>query len=973
MTMKRLLFPVLFSFVFSTVCFAQYKTTLNREQWIDSVFKTFSKEERIAQLMVLRTSALIDRKTYQVAFYDDAVAEAIQKYNIGAVCIFQGQVTRQANMLNRLQALAKTPLMVCVDAEFGLGMRMLDSIKRYPYQLTLGALQDPNIIYQYGSAVAKQLRRMRIHVNYAPDVDVNNNPDNPVIGYRSFGENKYKVAEYGIQYAKALQDNKVMACAKHFPGHGDVAVDSHFDLPIINKTKAQLDSLELYPFRKLFEAGVGSAMIAHLYIPVIDSEANRATSVSYNTVTKLMRDEIKYNGLTFTDALEMKGVAKYFPDGEASVQSLIAGNDMLCLPGDVTVVIEKVKAAIKDKKLSWDDIDKKVRKVLAAKYDYVIDNIEPINTSNLVSDLNEDAGRITVLVAKNVLTLVRNENTSVFRLNREKKRKILYVGIGISNENTIVKKLKAEYKADFIPVGSGTAISQATIDGWLKKYSSILVGVHSYSFSPLNNFGISASQAALLQTLQSVDKAGIIYFGNPYAIKNSCSAKNILAAYEDDPVFQVAVYDFLKGNITAKGKLPVGVCSELKAGTGITSAIQEVQTSYAYPQLQVIDSIAEDAIAKKAFPGCVVLAAKDGEIIYHKSFGHTKYEPSPEVTLESIYDLASVTKISATTVAVMKLYEQGKLELNKTLGDYLAWTRGTNKARLKIKDILLHEAGLVPFIRFYLETIDTATGIPNPTFYSEQPKPGFTTRVAEKLYLRDDWTDTIFQRIAKSPLTATGKYVYSDNDFIFLGKIVQAISGLPLDQYVKKNFYNKMGLATTGFNPRGHYPLDQLVPTEDEKHFRRQLAQGDVHDEGASMFGGVSGHAGLFSDAYDLAMLYQMLLNGGELNGERYLEPETIKYFTAYHSNTSRRGLGFDKPEKDNASRKEPYPVESASPQTYGHTGFTGTCVWVDPKSKLIFIFLSNRVYPTRENNNLSALNVRPKIMEAIYRAVGAK
>ncbi|MBL7761928.1 MAG: serine hydrolase, partial [Chitinophagaceae bacterium] len=501
--MKRLLFPVLFSFVFSTVCFAQYKTTLNREHWIDSVFKTFSKEERIAQLMVLRTSALIDRKTYQVAFYDDAVAEAIQKYNIGAVCIFQGQVTRQANMLNRLQALAKTPLMVCVDAEFGLGMRMLDSIKRYPYQLTLGALQDPGIIYQYGSAVAKQLRRMRIHVNYAPDVDVNNNPDNPVIGYRSFGENKYKVAEYGIQYAKALQDNKVMACAKHFPGHGDVAVDSHFDLPIINKTKAQLDSLELYPFRKLFEAGVGSAMIAHLYIPVIDSEANRATSVSYNTVTKLMRDEIKYNGLTFTDALEMKGVAKYFPDGEASVQSLIAGNDMLCLPGDVTVVIEKVKAAIKDKKLSWDDIDKKVRKVLAAKYDYVIDNIEPINTSNLVSDLNEDAGRITVLVAKNVLTLVRNENTSVFRLNREKKRKILYIGIGISNENTIVKKLKAEYKADFIPVGSGTAISQATIDGWLKKYSSILVGVHGYSFSPLNNFGISASQAALLQTLQS--------------------------------------------------------------------------------------------------------------------------------------------------------------------------------------------------------------------------------------------------------------------------------------------------------------------------------------------------------------------------------------------------------------------------------------------------------------------------------------
>ena len=971
MSMKRVLFFVC-SLCITAVCFAQYKTSLKKEQWIDSVFKTLNKEERIAQLMVLRTSALVDRKTYQVAFYDTIVAQAIQKYNVGAVCIFQGQVTRQADMLNRLQSLAKTPLMVCVDAEFGLGMRMLDSIKRYPYQLTLGALQDPNIVYQYGEAVAKQLKRMRIHVNYAPDIDINNNPDNPVIGYRSFGENKYKVADYGIMYAKALQANGVMACAKHFPGHGDVAVDSHFDLPIINKTKEQLDSLELYPFRELFKAGVGSAMIAHLYIPVIDSQANRVTSVSYNTVTKLMRDELNYNGLTFTDALEMKGVAKYFPDGEASVQSLIAGNDMLCLPGDVETVIEKVKAAIKDKKLSWDAIDEKAKKVLAAKYDYVISNMDPIDTKNLVADLNRDAGKITVVVAKNVLTLVRNENNSVFRLTKEKKSKILYVGIGISKENTIAKRLKEDYDATFIAVDGGTQVSQATISEWSKKYATIIAGVHNYSFSPLNNFGISSSQVQLLQSLQSIDNAGIIYFGNPYAIKNSCGGKNILAAYEDDAVFQVAVYDFLKGSLEAKGTLPVAVCENLKAGTGITAGSANEKTGYQYPRLQVIDSIAEDAIAHQAFPGCVILAAKDGDIIYHKAFGHTKYESSPAVSFESIYDLASVTKISATTVAVMKLYEQGKLELNKTLGDYLPWTKGTDKARLKIHDILLHEAGLVPFIRFYLETIDTATGIPKPEFFSEETKQGYTIRVAEKLYLRNDWEDTIFQRIVKSPLTGAGKYVYSDNDFIFLGKIVEAISGLTLDQYVRKNFYSKMGLATTGFLPRGHYPLDQLVPTEEEKHFRRQLAQGDVHDEGASLFGGVSGHAGLFSDAYDLSMLYQMLLNSGTFNDERYLKKETIDYFTAYHSKTSRRGLGFDKPEKDNASRKEPYPASSASSETFGHTGYTGTCVWVDPKSKLVFIFLSNRVYPTRENNNLSALNIRPKILEAIYKAVAA-
>jgi beta-glucosidase-like glycosyl hydrolase/CubicO group peptidase (beta-lactamase class C family) len=968
MFMKRYLLFVYFS-LSAILLSAQYKTNLSRQQWIDSVFKTFNNDEKIAQLMVLRTTALIDRKTMLIAYYDTAVAAAIQKYNIGAVCLFQGPVSWQANMINRLQTLAKTPLMVCIDAEYGLGMRMLDSVRRYPYQLTLGAIQDPKIIYQYGSAVAKQLYRMGIHVNYAPDVDINNNPGNPVIGYRSFGEDKYKVASYGIQYMKALQEHNIMACAKHFPGHGDVAVDSHYDLPVINKSKGQLDSLELYPFKQLFNAGVGSVMIAHLFIPSIDSEANRATSISYNTVTKLMRDEIGYKGLTFTDALEMKGVAKYYPAGENSVQSLIAGNDMLCLPGNVDTCIMKIKEAIEQKRLSWIDIDSKVKKVLGAKYDYVIGNIKPISTDNIVNDLNADADKITALVAKKSLTVVRNENKPLLRLRRKDKGKILYIGIGLTQENVIAKKLKEEYNAAFIPVDTKTVIQQADIDNWTKNYSTILAGVHAYSFSPSNNFGISASQTQLLQSLQQTDNTAILYFGNPYAIKNSCMAKNLVAVYEDDSLFQLNAFDFLRGKSPAKGRLPVTVCPELKFGAGIAESGFTPDPSSAYPQLNIIDSIAEDAIAKKVFPGCVVFGAKGGEIIYHKSFGHEEYEPSPAITRENIYDLASVTKTSATTVAVMKLYEQGKLELDKTLGDYLPWMRGSDKAPLKIKDVLLHQAGLVPFITFYKETIDTTTGIPKPDIYSDKPKPGFTTRVAENLYMRNDWNDTMFQRILKSPLGPHGKYVYSDNDFILLGKIVEAITGMTLDKYVQKTFYNKIGLATTGFKPRDRFPLGQLVPTEEEKkHFRRQLIQGDVHDEGASMFGGVSGHAGLFSDAYDLAMLYQMLLNGGEFNGTHYLKPETINYFSAYHSDISRRGYGFDKPEKDNASAKDPYPCKSASPETFGHTGFTGTCVWVDPKSKIVFVFLSNRVYPTRNNSQISDLSIRPKIMEALYK-----
>jgi beta-N-acetylhexosaminidase len=388
-------------------------------------------------------------------------------------------------------------------------------------------------------------------------------------------------------------------------------------------------------------------------------------------------------------------------------------------------------------------------------------------------------------------------------------------------------------------------------------------------------------------------------------------------------------------------------------------------------KLSAIDSIATDAIAKKAFPGCVVLAVHKGEIIYHKAFGNYTYDPSPAMSPESIFDLASVTKISATTVSVMKLYEEGKLDLKKHLGDYLPWVKGTDKANLQIEDILLHQAGLVPFIAFYKETIDSATGIPKPAIYSDKPKPGFTVRVAEGIYLRNDWQDTLFSRILKSPLGPKNKYVYSDNDFIFLGKIVEQLSGMTLDEYVQKTFYKPISMVSTGFKPRNRFGAGQMVPTETEKHFRRQTTQGDVHDEGASLFGGVAGHAGLFSNAYDLSMLYEMLLDGGMFNGVRYLKSSTVKYFTAYHSDVSRRGFGFDKPEKDNATRKEPYPSEKASPQAFGHTGFTGTCVWVDPKYDLVYIFLSNRVYPTRDNPKLSQMMIRGKIQDAIYTAIG--
>jgi beta-glucosidase-like glycosyl hydrolase/CubicO group peptidase (beta-lactamase class C family) len=956
--MKKCLLTILaLVLVFSS--FAQYSSRLSKQAWVDSVFRSLSPDEKIAQLMVIRAHSNLPQD------HVNGVINLIKKYNVGALCFFQGGPVRQANLTNLYQSLAKTPLMVTIDGEWGLGMR-LDSVIDFPYQLTLGALTDEQLVYEMGIAIGEQMKRLGVHVNYAPVVDVNNNPNNPVIGYRSFGEDKYRVAKLGVAYMKGMQDAGIMACAKHFPGHGDTEVDSHYDLPVISKSMPQLDSLELYPFKELFRNGVGSVMIAHLAIPAIDKTANRPTSLSKNNVTDLLRDDMEYKGLTFTDALEMKGVTKFYPAGEAAVQALIAGNDMLCLPDDVPAAISAVKAAVKKKRLKWKQIDAKVMKILEAKYDLGMNKTQFVDTTNLLAELNQKTEAVNRQVARNAITVLRND-APVFALMKD--RKVAYVGIGTASLNQFGQRLNRDFKADTFLLSykddaqKANAIIQQVTAG---RYDAVIIGVHDYSNRPASNYLISPAAVQLWSGLQKLNTATFL-FGNVYAAKNFCTARTLVAVHQDEPVFQDAAADFLKGSIIAKGKLPVTVCS-IKYGTGL--AVTNRMPVGMSPAWLAIDSIVNSAIAQKAFPGAVVLAVHNGDIKYHKAFGNYEYdEASLPVHLESIYDLASVTKISATTVAVMKLYEQGKLDLKKTLGDYLPWTAGTNKAGLVIEDILLHQAGLNPFIPFYKETIDN-NGAPLPELYRNKPDTLFSIPVARNLYLRKDWNDTMFRRILESPLTEQGKYVYSDNDFIFLGKIVEALSGTTLDQYVHKNFYARLGMGTTGFNAGRRFGLERVVPTEEEKHFRQQLIRGYVHDEGASLFGGVAGHAGLFSTAYDLSLLYQMLLNGGELNGERFLKPETIRLFTAYQLDNSRRGLGFDKPERDNATAKSPYPSALASPETFGHTGFTGTCVWVDPKHNLVYIFLSNRVYPTRTNNKISSLSVRGSIQDAIYKAL---
>ena len=934
-------------------------------EWADSVLKTLSENEKIGQLIMVRLSA-IDLKTKVVSFYDTTVERDILEYNIGGICLFQGAPVKQANMINHLQSIAKTPILIAIDAENGVGMRM-DSVSGLPRMMMLGALQDKSLVYKYGQWVGKQCKELGIHVNFAPVVDINNNPNNPVINDRSFGENKYKVADLAIQYMLGMKSEGVMGSAKHFPGHGDVDVDSHFALPIISKTQEALDSLELYPFRKIFEAGIGSAMVAHLFIPSIDSSANRASSISPAIVNGLLKKEIGFNGITFTDALEMKGVSAVYPDGAAAVESIIAGNDILCLPGDVKTVVEKIKQAIIENRISWGDINMHVQKILATKYEQGLSNRTAIQLEGLTERLNDQSNAIRTEVTEKAITLAKYEDNASLPLPADKSGRYALLEIGKNINTPFSTNLRREYNADVLFFDN--SMNELQADSVLTiletNYENVIIAIHELPRYPSNNFNMSAVEIQLINSLMNKKPATLFIFGNPYAAKFFCNVKNIMICYDDESTTQEVASKMLSGKLSPQGKLPVTICEKMHEGLGYTFSMPSIANNQNI-LIHSIDSIAQDAIKQHATPGISLLVLKDGKIMLNKSYGHLSYDSIEKVKTETIYDLASVTKVCATTISIMKLYDEHKIQLDKTLGEYLPWVRGSDKENLLIKDILLHQAGLKAFVPFYKEVSDSVTNKALPIYFSKTTTNSYGIKVDDSIYMRTDWIDTMHQRILMSPLGKANEYVYSDNDFIFLGEVVKAISGQPLEQYVWNNFYRPLGFRSTGFNPINYVNKRTIAPTEQDPYFRERLICGTVHDPGAAMFGGVAGHAGLFSNAYEIAVLMQMIMNKGIINEKTFISPATVELFTAYQSDVSRRGLGFDKPEKDNSTRHTPYPAINVSSSTFGHLGFTGTCAWADPENKLVFVLLANRVNPVAKNL-YGDLNVRGKMVEVVW------
>ncbi|MEZ4932020.1 MAG: glycoside hydrolase family 3 N-terminal domain-containing protein [Saprospiraceae bacterium] len=959
---------------------------IEKEQaWVDSIFQELTPDERLGQLVWVRSQA--DWSEENIA----AVDRFITDYHVGGVCFFNPSFKESPEKLveltNRYQALAKhVPLFMTLDAEWGVGMRFKNDALSFPRQLMLGAIQDETLIYEMGAAIARHLRRVGVTINFAPVADVNNNAENPVINYRSFGENPQKVAVKAYQYMKGMQDNGVMACAKHFPGHGDTDTDSHYDLPIIPHSMERLDSVELYPFKMLIAQGIGSVMVAHLEVPALEKTDNLPTTLSYATITELLKNKMNFNGLIMTDALEMKGVTKHHGAGEVEAKALAAGNDILLLPSDVRAGFKTVKKWLAEGQLDSALVNNSVKKVLRWKYKMGVTHFEKLEVENASAEVNDnDAKALRRKLIANALTLVRN-NDELIPLGNPNAKGVanfqdlsnLNIGaISIGDKGSHFQEYLNYYKnIEFRTTGKNISENeQNNLINKLSKKDVVIIGLHAQSQRASQEFGISTSAINFIKKLNKKTKVVLVLFGNPYALKHFDEIGNVLVAYEDAEDIQEITAQAVFGAFSINGKLPVTVTEKSKFGMGLTTPSLQ-RLNYGLPEevgmdskkLLKIDSLVQDAIDEKATPGAVVLVARKGKIIFHKSYGRHTYDRQSKLTeKDDIFDLASITKIAASTVSLMKLQEENKFDFNDPVKKYIPEFDTTDKADIPLSKMLTHRARLTTWIKFYENTISNKKQ-PLSKYYKSKAEVGYSLPVAKNLFLKDDYPQEIWKEILASPLLKEEGYKYSDLAFYIVAEIIKRQTGKRVDEYASENFYQPMGMETTTYNPLKKFPLDRMPPTEEDNYWRQRRIQGYVHDMGAAMLDQVSGHAGLFSDANDLAKLMQMLLNKGTYGGVQYLKPEIIYQYATRCNGCTRRGLGFDMLQLDR--HYEPNLSLHASDRTFGHLGFTGTATWVDPEKELVYIFLSNRTYPKMRPNKLGEMNTRVLVMDAVYEAM---
>ena len=963
--------------------------------WVDSVFNSMSPEARIGQLIVAAVTPSSNDATRE------QVRRLVTKNLVGGLIYENSTMSDQVEVTNLAQSLATVPLMITIDGEWGLGMR-LKEVPDFPRNLILGAIDNDMLLYEYGREVARQCRRMGIQVNFAPVLDVNDNQDNPVIGNRSFGESPELVARHAIAFARGLEDGGVLAVGKHFPGHGSTSEDSHKTLPLINKTMQEINTCELVPFRKFIEAGLSGILTAHLLVPAIDN-GKAPSSLSADCVTRVLRDELHFDGIVFTDALNMKGATQML-NGSACVNALLAGNDVLLMPEDITGEIAAVQSAVNNGKLSQSIIDERCKKILRYKYVLGLTERQHVNTANLKKDVNSDKADVLhrQLTAGSITVIKNNDN--ILPVHNLQSRHIAVATIG--NQNGTASKFTrrcADYaevkRFDLAKAGGADALASQLHDG---HFNTIIVEVSDDS---------EANRAALNTVVKKCKNVIVVLMCKPYEIRNYGTAitnkhvKAVVLNYENSTLAEDYAAQTIFGGNAANGNLPIslvfnGKKTRYEAGDGVH--YDATRLGYTIPAevglnsrlTAQIDSVCRLGVQQHAFPGCQVIVARHGKVVYKGSFGAINYGDPQKVDDNTLFGLASVSKATGTISGVMKAFDDGKFRLDDKASDYIPGLRDGDKEDITFRDLLYHETGMPASLNMWYMMMDSKsyTGdliagaedanhtvkIMNGAWGHKDAKlrtdilsrvktDKFNIAIADGLWGGRVTYDSIMNRMYHAKL-GKKKYLYSCCNFSLLADAVQRMTHSPLNYYVNNYIFAPLGAYHTMYRPLSKFSRDEIAYTEVDTYLRRQHIHGYVHDELAAFSGGVQGNAGLFSNANDLAKLFQMWLNGGTYGGVRLLKASTVETFTTQKSPNSHRGLGFDKPVVGDPDASN--TCAEATPETFGHTGFTGTCFWVDPKNDMFYIFLSNRVCPTRNNPNFGRISARSHIHSLIYKAI---
>jgi len=934
--------------------------SFKQKEWVDRVYNNLSLDERIGQLYTVWVATRYGEEEIE------HISKLIRDYHLGGLIFSLGNIKDQAIAINKFQKLSKVPLLISMDAEWGIGMRLKDAFS-FPYNMTLGAIQDDKLIYEVGKRIGYHAKRLGVQINFAPVVDINTNPRNPIIGFRSFGEDKFNVASKALNYLKGMHYYGIMGAAKHFPGHGDTETDSHLTLPSINFSKERINEVELYPFKELINNNLDGIMTAHLNIPNLDK--TKISTLSKKVINNLLIEDLNFKGLVITDALDMKAIVDFSKGEHQDVAALNAGNDLLLMPTDIEKSIKEIKKALKKGKIKPKRLEDAVKKNLMAKFKSGLDNFKPIKLENIVEDLNQDEDfALLDRLAEESITLVKNSNSNL-PLTISNDKPIGYINFGDDTFDTFLSYMKK-----YDDVYHVNSLNNDNLSEKAKDYKKIIIGLHKSDKSPFGEYKFTPDEISIINDLKNSNDITLVVFSKPYSILDIDinGIESILIAYQNSDVFQRKAAQAIFGGINIKGVLPVTINKNIPLNTSIKLKKKKILSfshflnkGFQSKNLKKIDSIINFSISEKMTPGAQLLIAKNGSVIYQKSYGFHTYEKKTRVSNDDVYDLASLTKILASLPLIINEFELNKLSFKTTLQDLFPEINLGDKKDIKLDEMLSHYSKLTPWIPFYKETLDSLTKKPIKSFYSNNYSDLFKNEVREGLFM-SSWNDTIFKRIINSKLLQKKEYKYSDLPYYLIKKYFEKTYSSSLDILINKLIYSKIGASSLTFNPNKTVNQKKIIPSEIDNYFRFGLLKGYVHDMGAAMLGGVAGHAGLFGNSLDVAKIMQLYLQKGKYGKSVFFKEEIFNEFNKCHfcKNDVRRGIGFDKPEIND---QENITCNCVSKESFGHSGFTGTYAWADPETEIVYVFLSNRTFPSMDNRKLIDYNIRTEIKKIVF------